>query len=275
MTSTPRPHVAQTLQLDAARRPVALTIAGADSAGCAGAQADLRTFHAFGVHGLSALTAVTAQNTRAVRGVFPLAPAVLERQLAALAEDFTIGAVKIGMLGSGAAVEIVARWLERQHCPVVLDPVLVSSSGTPLLPARALGRLRERLLPRATLLTPNLPEARILLGRAGGALGADLVAIAAALRALGPQAVLLKGGHGGEDPIRDVLIDASGRPRTFRHRRLPFDARGTGCTLASAVAAGLALGLALPQAVARAERHLQQALRRAYRIGRSGRHVPG
>jgi hydroxymethylpyrimidine/phosphomethylpyrimidine kinase len=235
----------------------------------------LRTFQAFGVHGLSALTAVTAQNTRAVRGVFPVAPRVLERQLAALAEDFPIAAVKIGMLGSGAAVEIVARWLERQRCPVVLDPVLVSSSGTSLLPARALGRLRERLLPRATLLTPNLPEAQVLLGRATRAAGSDLAGIAQALRALGAHAVLLKGGHGGEDPIRDLLIDAGGRVRTFRHRRLPFDARGTGCTLASGVAAGLALGLALPEAVARAERHLQRALGRAYRVGRGGTHVPG
>jgi len=275
MTRTPRHPVAESPQIARGVRPAVLTIAGADSAGCAGVQADLRTFQAFRVHGLSALTAVTAQNTRAVHGVFALAPAVLESQLAALADDFPIAAVKIGMLGSAAAIEVVAHWLARRRCPVVLDPVLVSSSGTPLLPRPAVARLRSRLLPRATLLTPNLPEAQALIGRTARAAGEDPIALAQVLHRITGHGVLLKGGHGGEDPIRDVLVDAHGDLRVYRHRRLPFDARGTGCTLAAGVAAGLALGLTLPLAVARAEQHLQGALRRAYPMGRHRMHVLG
>ena len=239
-----------------------LSIAGSDSGGGAGIQADLKTFAAFGVHGLCAITALTTQDSRKVHAIAPVPPRHLQRELEVLAADFRIGAVKIGMLGSAAAVRVVARFVRALRAPVVLDPVLLSSSGTPLLPARARAALRDELIPLATLLTPNLPEAAALLGRRDAS-GLD----GAALLQLGARAVLLKGGHGSSDPVVDRLFEAQGT-RAYRHRRLPVSAHGTGCVLSAGIAAALAQGKTLHAAVQAAQRHLQRALRAAYRAGR-------
>jgi hydroxymethylpyrimidine/phosphomethylpyrimidine kinase len=252
-----------------ATRPVcALTIAGSDSGGGAGIQADLKTFAAHGVHGLSAIAALTAQNTRGVTAIHVPPPAFLRAQVEACFADFRIGAVKIGMLASAQVIRTVADLLaDHPRVPVVLDPVMVASSGATLLDPAALDALREHLLPRATLLTPNIPEAELLLGHAladGAAAEAALVE----LLALGPGAVLLKGGHlparGGElvDRFDDGTVFAE-----FVHPRLKVAGHGTGCTLASAVAANLCLGLALPRACAEATDYVHGALAAAYRPG--------
>jgi hydroxymethylpyrimidine/phosphomethylpyrimidine kinase len=241
----------------------ALTIAGSDSSGGAGIAVDLKTFAAFGLHGLAAITAVTAQTPRRVQTIHPVPATHVEAQIRAAFADFRVGAVKIGMLASAPIVRAVARAL-RDPAPrhIVLDPVLASSSGTALLSAAGLRALREELLPLATLLTPNLPEAEILLGRRI----VDAVQAACDLRALGARAVLLKGGHGRGREVLDVLAEARGIVE-FVHPRLPIRARGTGCALASAIAAGLARGRSLRTASADAEAFVHRALRRSYRAG--------
>jgi hydroxymethylpyrimidine/phosphomethylpyrimidine kinase len=246
----------------------ALTIAGSDSSGCAGIQADLKTFAAFGIHGLSAITAVTAQNVHEVRSIHRVPVRDVKQQLLAVFEGFTIGAVKIGMLGSAAVITAIASFL-REHCraPIVLDPVLISSSGTRLLPARALAVLREELIPLAEVLTPNVPEAAALLGRRL-ATAADLREAARDLLGLGAKSILLKGGHHAGDPVCDYLVDAAGA-RIFRHPRMPVTARGTGCVLSAAIAAGLARGRSRLAAVSAAEQYLQIALHNAYRPAKS------
>src|SRR5690606_25856609 len=219
-------------------RPVSvLTIAGSDSGGGAGIQADLKTFAAHGVHGLSALAALTAQHTRGVTAVHVPPLDFLDAQIDACFEDFRIGAVKLGMLASAEVIEAVARALERHRAPhVVVDPVMVATSGARLLESAALDALRGRLLPLATVLTPSLPEAELLLGRPIPDLD-SMPQAADALRALGSPAVLLKGGHlSGTGEVVDILADAAGQQRTA-HPRLQGEAHGTGCTLASAVAA--------------------------------------
>ena len=253
------------------RTPAALAIAGSDSSSGAGIAVDLKTFAAFGVHGLAAITAVTTQNSQRVQAIHRVPAAHVEAQIRAAFADFRVGAVKIGMLASAPIVRAVARAL-RDPAPrhIVLDPVLASSSGTALLSAAGLRALREDLLPMATLLTPNLPEAEILLGRRI----VDAVQAARDLRALGARAVLLKGGHGRGREVRDVLADARGVVE-LRHPRLPVHARGTGCALASAVAAGLARGRTLREAVADAEAFVQRALRQSYRAGVASIHQLG
>jgi hydroxymethylpyrimidine/phosphomethylpyrimidine kinase len=251
----------------ARRVACALSIAGSDSSGGAGIQADLRTFAALGIHGLSAITAITAQNSAQVRSVHRIPGAHLRNQLETLAAGFQIAAVKIGMLGSKAAIETVARFLREHPCPAVLDPVLMSSSGVRLLPASAIGALRSELIPLVQVLTPNLPEAAALMPRLES--GTDARAMAQELLALGARSVLLKGGHATQDPVCDYLA-AEDRVRIFRHPRLPYAARGTGCTLASAIAAYLAHGRSISSAVEAAERYLQRALRAAYVAERAG-----
>ena len=252
----------------AATARCALTIAGSDSSGCAGIQADLKTFEAFGIHGLSAITAVTAQNMHEVRAIHRVPVQHVEQQLLAVFAEFPIGAVKIGMLGSAATIVAIATFL-REHCraPIVLDPVLVSSSGKPLLPAKALAVLREQLIPLAEVLTPNVPEAAVLMGRRLSTTS-DLRQAASDLLGLGAKSILLKGGHHAGDPVCDYLVDAAGT-RTFRHARMPLAARGTGCVLSAAVAAGLARGRSRMAAVSAAEQYLQSALRDAYRPAKS------
>jgi hydroxymethylpyrimidine/phosphomethylpyrimidine kinase len=246
----------------------ALTIAGSDSGGGAGIQADLKTFAAHGVHGLSAIAALTAQHTRGVTAVHVPEVAFLRAQLDACFEDFRIGAVKIGMLASAEVIACVADALERHRPPhVVLDPVMVATSGAKLLQDDALHALRARLQPLASIVTPNIPEAELLAGlRILDARTADDAV--AALRGMGSPAVLLKGGHLAEgqcviDRYEDGRTDA-----TFMHDRLPIEGHGTGCTLASAIAANLCLGLPMLAAVQDATDYIERALRGGYRPGR-------
>ena len=255
-------------RLDHLIPPCALTIAGSDSGGGAGIQADLRTFAAFGVHGLSAIAALTAQHTRGVTAVHVPPIEFLRAQIDACFDDFRIGAVKLGMLANADVIHAVADALEF-HAPaiVVLDPVMVATSGAKLLEDDALHALRTRLLPMATVLTPNIPEAELLLGhRIKNADAADNAAHA--LLALGASAVLLKGAHLQEgnvvvDRYRDAAMDAE-----FKHDRLPLEGHGTGCTLASAIAANLCLGLASAAACEAAIDYVAEALRRGYRPGK-------
>lgn len=248
--------------------PCALTIAGSDSGGGAGIQADLRTFAAFGVHGLSAIAALTAQHTRGVTAVHVPPVEFLRAQIDACFDDFDIGAVKLGMLANAQVIHAVADALEfhRPRC-IVLDPVMVATSGAKLLEDDALQALRLRLLPMATVLTPNIPEAELLLGhRIEGAMAADDAA--RALLAIGAHAVLLKGAHLNEgdivvDRYLDTRIDAE-----FQHVRLPLEGHGTGCTLASAIAANLCLGLSPAGACEVAIDYVAEALKRGYRPGK-------
>lgn len=246
----------------------ALTIAGSDSGGGAGIQADLKTFAAHRVHGLSAIAALTAQHTRGVSAVHVPDLVFLRAQIDACFEDFRIGAVKLGMLANAAVIETVAESLERYRPPrLVLDPVMVATSGARLLEPEALTALRTRLLPLATVITPNLPEAELLLGAAIPDQAAMREAIAA-LRALGAKAVLLKGGHlAGDGDVVDYLGDDRGL-HAIAHPRLRLEAHGTGCTLASAIAAQLALGRDLRQACDAAADYVHAALRGGYRPGR-------
>jgi hydroxymethylpyrimidine/phosphomethylpyrimidine kinase len=258
----------------AAGVPCVLAIAGSDSGGCAGIQADLRALAAFGVHGLSAITAITAQTSERVSSTRNVPADMVAAQIAAAFAGFDVAAVKIGMLGNANNVRAVAAELRRRHPRyVVLDPVLASSSGTALLAANALARLRIDLFPLVDLLTPNLPEAEILLGRRLRT-RSDRHAAARDLLATGVRAVLLKGGHATGPVVTDVLATRDG-VREFRHARRRVDARGTGCTLAASIAAGLALGLPLLGAVAAAQRAVQAALRAAYRPSGARRRVLG
>lgn len=250
-----------------ARTMSALTIAGSDSGGGAGIQADLKTFAAHRVHGLSAIAALTAQNTRGVSAVHVPDLGFLRAQIDACFDDFDIGAVKLGMLATSDVIHAVSDALEH-HRPrhIVLDPVMVATSGARLLEPSALDALRTRLLPLASVITPNLPEAELLLGRPI----ADRTAMRAALmslREIGARAVLLKGGHlPGTDSVVDLFADDRDT-REIAHARLPLEAHGTGCTLASSVAAHLCLGLPLADACTAAADYVHAGLENAYRPG--------
>ncbi len=246
---------------------VALTIAGSDPAGGAGVQGDLRAFFARGVHGVSVLTSIIAQAIRGVRAVWPVTPEQARAQLEALLEDVRIDAAKTGALASGPVASAVAGILESTTFPLVVDPVLASSSGARLLDDEGLAVLRARLLPRAALVTPNAPELAILIGDAEVARDVDgLVRGAERLRALGARAVLAKGGHLPGDPV-DVLVTDRG-VRTFAGVRLAGTCtRGTGCTLSAAIAAELAKGTPLAEAVELARDLLREAIARGEPIG--------
>jgi len=248
--------------------PSALTIAGSDSGGGAGIQADLKTFAAHRVHGLSAIAALTAQHTRAVTAVHVPDAGFLRAQVAACFDDFDIGAVKLGMLATAGVIDAVADLLDARDAPIVMDPVMVATSGAKLLADDALAAMRTRLLPRADIATPNLPEAELLLGRTIG----DLATMREAckdLLALGAHAVLLKGGHlAGGDTVVDLFADAHGIHEIV-HPRLAVNAHGTGCTLASAIAANLCLGLTMPDACIAASDYVHRALQLGYLPGRS------
>jgi|CXWL01.1.fsa_nt_gi hydroxymethylpyrimidine/phosphomethylpyrimidine kinase len=252
-----------------------LTIAGSDSGGGAGIQADLKTFAAWGAYGMSAVTAVTAQNTVAVTGVVALPAAFVGEQIDAVFSDLGVDGVKIGMLADAAVIATVAArlgyWLADRPIPVVVDPVMVAKSGDPLLADDAVTALLDRLLPLATVVTPNLPEAERLTGHVLG-LGREneRVAAARAIAARGP-AVLLKGGHDTGPMVADLLLDPADPdgPRWFRHPRLDTPStHGTGCTLSSALAARLAAGLPLAQAVGEAIGYLHGAIAAAWPLGR-------
>ncbi|AWV07707.1 bifunctional hydroxymethylpyrimidine kinase/phosphomethylpyrimidine kinase [Marilutibacter maris] len=253
-----------------ASQPISvLTIAGSDSGGGAGIQADLKTFAAHRVHGLSAIAALTAQHTRGVTAVEVPPTAFLRAQIEACFEDFRIGAVKLGMLANAEVIHAVADALQAHRPPhVVLDPVMVATSGAKLLADDALGALRDRLLPLASVVTPNIPEAELLLGHPVVDAATAESALAEFVDDLGVAAVLLKGGHLGRDEwVIDRYWDGDCVAQ-YGHPRLDLEAHGTGCTLASAIAARLALGHPLPEACERAAHYVNQALLGGYRPGR-------
>lgn len=247
--------------------PVALTIAGSDSGGGAGIQADLRSFAAFGVHGLTAITAVTAQHTRGVDAIEMLPQATVRAQIDAVLGDFPVAAIKIGMLGTPNLVRTISQALARyRKIPLIVDPVLIATSGDGLSRGGVAVAIRRHLIAHATLLTPNLPEAEQLLGRRLHSRD-DLLEAAHELRGLGAQAVLLKGGHLRGSSVHDVLVGAEG-VQWFSHPRIAVEGHGTGCTLAASIAAGVAIGLPLAEAVATAIDFVHRALAMAYRPGR-------
>lgn len=242
-----------------------LTVAGSDSGGGAGIQADLKTMLAFGVHGMSVLTAVTAQNSRGVQGAWDLPVEAVRAQYRSVVDDIGVQAVKTGMLSSAALVETVAELLAGTDAPVVVDPVGVSKHGDPLLAASALDSVRKRLLPTATVATPNLDEVAQLTGvevrdEAG------MPRAAAAVLAFGPRWVLIKGGHLPGDAV-DLLTDGSEEHWLRAPRHDNRHTHGTGCTLAAAIAAGLGTGLEVVEAVAAAKRYVTGAIAAGFPLG--------
>jgi hydroxymethylpyrimidine/phosphomethylpyrimidine kinase len=244
----------------------ALTIAGSDSGGGAGIQADLKTFAAHGVYGLSAITAVTAQNTRTVSASQALDPALVAAQIAVLADDFTINAVKIGMLASATIAETVAGAI-RKHAlsPVVLDPVMITKSGARLLDDDAIDVVRLRLLPLVALVTPNAPEAAALTGLPATSREGQ-IATARRLVEMGARAALVKGGH-LDGPATDVLVTKTDTIELPTARITGRHTHGTGCTLSSAIAARLALGESLESAVRAAKSYVTRAIAQAPGLG--------
>ncbi len=257
--------------------PRLLTIAGSDSGGGAGIQADLKTFAAHGAYGMSVITALTAQNTREVRAVHEVPPEMVAAQIDAVLEDIGADAIKIGMLSSAGIVRAVADCLrlhlQGKAVPVVLDPVMIAKSGDRLLRAEAIEALRNDLLPLATLVTPNLPELEALTGLAAGT-EEERLAAARDLSTRGP-AVLAKGGHAEGEEVVDLLLERDGRVHRFVHPRLHTPStHGTGCTLSSAIAARLGAGEELPRAVSGAIDYLSGALAAAYPLGNRDGHGP-
>jgi hydroxymethylpyrimidine/phosphomethylpyrimidine kinase len=247
--------------------PIAVTIAGSDSSGGAGIEADLKTFSALGVYGAAVITALTAQNTQGVFAIHDVPADFIAAQINAVFTDLEVGAVKIGMLGTAAAVDVVAAALDRYRPRnVVLDPVMVASSGDQLLAANALGRLRE-LLARARVVTPNLLEAATLLGALPAHDEDEMRAQARKLLELGPGAVLIKGGHGGGPESVDLLVEGDACLRLAAPRVATRNTHGTGCTFASAIAAGLAKGLSLEDAAKEAKSYVSAAIAAADRLG--------
>ena len=245
-----------------------LVVAGSDSGGGAGIQADLKAVMALGGYGMTAITALTAQNTRGVQDVHTVPPGFIQAQMASVLDDIGADCIKTGMLHDTAVIDAVAAELDQRapDIPVVIDPVMVAQSGDRLLAEAAGQRLRDVLLPRATLLTPNVPEAEALLGEA--LRGSDAMQQAAReLQRLGPQAVLLKGGHLPGEEVHDVLATPAGT-ETLRTTRIRTTSNhGTGCTLASAIAAAMAQGQPVRDAVIRGRTYLIEALRTARGLG--------
>lgn len=254
---------------------IALTVAGSDSGGGAGIQADLKTFSALGVYGASVLAALTAQNTRGVQAIHEVPAAFVAAQLDSVFADLAVGAVKVGMLARPDAIEAVAEALADRDVPVVLDPVMVATSGDRLLRPEAVETLRARLLPLAAIVTPNLPEAAALLDAPLAEDEAAMRAQAERLLALGPRAVLMKGGHGTGPESVDLLVEAGGRVTRLAAPRIDTPhTHGTGCTLSAAIAAGLARGLPLDAAVRAAKDYLTAALRAGRGLGIGSGHGP-
>ncbi|MCT4354189.1 bifunctional hydroxymethylpyrimidine kinase/phosphomethylpyrimidine kinase [Streptomyces sp. Je 1-79] len=245
--------------------PLVLTVAGSDSGGGAGIQADLKTMLALGVHGMSVITAVTAQNSRGVHGAWELPEEAVRAQYRAVVDDIGVQAVKTGMLASAALVETVAELLAGTDAPVVVDPVGVSKHGDPLLAASALDSVRTKLLPVATVATPNLDEVTQLTGVRVGS-EADLREAAAAILSYGPRWALIKGGHLDGDAV-DLLTDGDEEHWLRAPRHDNRHTHGTGCTLASAVASGLAKGLGVPEAVREAKAYVTGAIAAGFALG--------
>ncbi len=246
--------------------PRILTIAGSDSGGGAGIQADLKTITALGGFGMSAVTALTAQNTVGVRGVLEVAPEFVAMQIDAVVEDIGVDAAKTGMLSGRAVIEVVAERVRRHGIrPLVVDPVMVAQSGDSLLADDAEGAIRDLMLPLATIVTPNLPEAERLVGM-GIETEEQMRDAARRIRDLGPDWVLMKGGHLTGDPV-DLLFDGTDFVELRRPRVLTQNTHGTGCTYAAAIATGLAQGMTVPDAVARARDAVQAGLAASLAIG--------
>ena len=248
--------------------PCLLTIAGSDSSGGAGIQADLKTFTVLGGYGATVLTALTAQNTQGVQDILPLPEAFVVQQLRSVLDDLPVAAAKTGMLFSADLIRALARELKNKSFPLVVDPVCVSKSGHNLLQPEAVETLKSVFLPLADLITPNRPEAE-LLTQMTIADETDVPEALERLLALGPKAVLLKGGHFSGDILTDWLAVPGQQPRAFRHPRLSNrNTHGTGCTLSAAIAAGLGRGLDLETAIGPATNYLHEAIRTAYPLGR-------
>lgn len=243
-------------------RPIAMTIAGSDSSGGAGIQADLKTFSALGAYGASVITALTAQNTQGVQGVHPVPPAFILAQIDSVLSDLTVGAAKTGMLGTAAIVMAVCDRLagDTARLPLIVDPVMVATSGDVLLAEDAIAAVKSRLIPRAELITPNLPEAAKLLGAAVAHSTAEAVEQAKALAGLGAKAVLVKGGHGSGNEAIDVLVMGGQVTELKRPRIETRNTHGTGCTLSAAITALRARGMPLEAAVRGAKDYLWAAL---------------
>ncbi|MBB3134513.1 hydroxymethylpyrimidine/phosphomethylpyrimidine kinase [Rhizobium pisi] len=252
-----------------------LSIAGSDPSGGAGIQADLKAFSARGVYGMAVVTALTAQNTQGVSGVHLVPPQFVADQINAVFADVRVDAVKIGMIANAGIAEAVAAALaDHRDIPIVIDPVMIAKGGAALLAPEAVDVLTRRLLPLATLLTPNLPEAAALLHQPVAANRAEMAAQAEQLRALGPAAVLVKGGHLESDESPDVLATADGL-HWFEARRVPTkNTHGTGCTLSSALAAELAKGVSVREAVAIAKEYLAGAVAAAGSLTVGSGHGP-
>ena len=239
--------------------PIALTVAGSDPSGGAGIQADLKTFHQFGVYGEAAITLLTVQNTVGVSRVQVMEPQLVTEQLEAILSDIPPHAAKTGALGSAEVVAAVARVMAKWDFPLVVDPVMVSKHGAPLLPEDAVKMICDELIPCATLITPNVPEAEVLCSLEIRSLK-DMKLAAAILRGMGAKAVLIKGGHLEGDAVDLLYSD-----ETFHHfpaaRIDTKHTHGTGCTFSAAITASLASGLSMVDAVARAKRFIQEAIR--------------
>lgn len=243
----------------------ALTIAGSDSGGGAGIQADLKTFAALGVYGLSALTAITAQNTQGVRAAQDLPPELVEAQIDVVLEDIGADAAKTGMLSSSAIIEVVARCVSRWNLRLVVDPVMVAKGGDPLLQPEAITTLSTVLLPLAEVVTPNLFEAEVLTGQRIETLD-DMRAAAQAIFTLGPPHVVVKGGHRTADPV-DVYFDGERFVELRAERISTCHTHGTGCTFSAAIAAFIARGMPVDAAITAAKRYITEAIRHAPGLG--------
>jgi hydroxymethylpyrimidine/phosphomethylpyrimidine kinase len=255
--------------------PIALTIAGSDSSGGAGIQADLKTFAALGAYGASVITALTAQNTRGVSGIHPVPDAFVTTQLDAVFGDLDVKAVKIGMVAELATIEAIAAGLARwSRAPIVLDPVMVATSGDRLLSADAVASLRTKLIPHAALITPNLPEAAALLDEPVASSEAAIASQGRRLLAMGCPAVLIKGGHGQGAESIDYLFSANGILALPAPRLATHNTHGTGCSLSSAIAALLAKGETLEAAVRHAKAFVTAAIAAADRLDVGHGHGP-
>jgi len=245
---------------------IALSIAGSDSGGGAGIQADLKTFSAHGVYGASVLTAITAQNTQGVRAVEAVSPAMVVQQIEAVLEDLDVGAIKIGMVANAEIASAIAETLRRFGRKAVLDPVMVATSGDRLLEPEAVDAIRRELLPLATIVTPNLPEGAILSGSAIARNEEEMAEQGKRVLEAGAEAVLIKGGHGEGTEAVDLLLDSAGTHRFAAPRIETTNDHGTGCTLSAAIAAGLAKGDSLEKAIAAAKTYLSEALAASKRL---------
>jgi hydroxymethylpyrimidine/phosphomethylpyrimidine kinase len=257
------------------KTPIAVTVAGSDSSGGAGIQADLKTFSALGVYGASVIAALTAQNTKGVTGIHDVPPDFITVQMDAVFSDLDVGAVKIGMLSQPRVIEAVAAGLDRHgQKKVVLDPVMVAASGDRLLAAEAVDVLRALLIPRALIITPNLPEAAALLESTVAANESQMQEQGEKLLALGAKAVLIKGGHADSAESVDLLIGPSSVERLASERIATDNTHGTGCTLSSAIAAGLAKGLDLSESVREAKAYVTAAIAASDRLTIGAGHGP-